>query len=270
MLPFSFVCRAALYSTRDLAFCKFYALASDLMLSRFDVFSAPKQPFANSGESADFLRSARDSFGVLNMSYWFLGASSDIPDRMTWFSTYDEDYMAVYLREYSPLRDGAFRICFRSLLPFDWAELRLADRSVEPIHAVAESYGVGRHGISIPIREPDVGDAMFSINIECDDRHWQDIRRDLVSDVHMFAHYYHLRMRSVISAQPASAAFDLSPREREVLQWAAEGKTAWETARLLKVSESAVKLYASNAMTKLRAKTKTQAVAIALRNEILN
>ena len=66
------------------------------------------------------------------------------------------------------------------------------------------------------------------------------------------------------------AAFDLSPREREVLQWAAEGKTAWETAQLLRVSESAVNLYASNAMTKLRAKTKTQAVAIAVRNGLLH
>jgi DNA-binding CsgD family transcriptional regulator len=74
----------------------------------------------------------------------------------------------------------------------------------------------------------------------------------------------------VIIANPSPADFDLSPREREVLKWAAEGKTAWETAQLLGVSESAVRLYAGNAMQKLRAKTKTQAVAIAVRNEVLN
>ena len=62
----------------------------------------------------------------------------------------------------------------------------------------------------------------------------------------------------------------LSGREREVLQWAAEGKTARETAYLLGLSESAVNLYSARAMTKLRARTKAQAVAIAVRNAILH
>ena len=61
----------------------------------------------------------------------------------------------------------------------------------------------------------------------------------------------------------------LSLREREVLMWAAEGKTASETASILKVSTSAVNLYASRAMLKLQAHTKAQAVAIAVRNAML-
>ena len=44
----------------------------------------------------------------------------------------------------------------------------------------------------------------------------------------------------------------LSGREREVLLWAAEGKTASETAAILNLSTSAVNLYASRAMLKLR------------------
>lgn len=240
------------------------------MTEIFDIFSARQEPFADEGESADFLRAARDRFGVLNLSYWFLGASSAIPDRMTWCSTYAEDYMAVYLRDYSPLKDRAFEICFRRLLPLDWAELRHRDQTVQHIHEVAEQFGVGRHGISIPIREPGIGDAMFSINFECEDRHWVEVRQRLVNSAHLFAHYYHQRMKSVIAARTLAAEFDLSPREREVLQWAAEGKTARETANLLGLSESAVNLYSAKAMTKLGARTKTHAVAIAVRNAMLH
>ena len=238
--------------------------------SRFNIFSASTHPFEDERESSGFLAAARDRFGVLNLSYWFLGASNDVPDRMTWLSTYDEGYVAVYLREYTPLRDGAFRTCFRNLLPLDWAELRRTDRTVERIHTVAESFGVGRHGISLPIREPGVGDAMLSVNLDCSDSQWEEMRQELANSVHLFAHYYHLRMRKVIAANPATTQFDLSRREREVLQWTAEGKTAWETAQILKLSESAVSLYAGNAMAKLRAKTKAQAVAIAVRNGLLN
>jgi DNA-binding CsgD family transcriptional regulator len=245
-------------------------LIPGLMTNRFDIFNATLAPFSDMSESGTFLQSARDRFGVLNLSYWFLGSSPELPDQMTWLSTYDESYMAIYMRDYTPLKDKAFQICFQRLLPLDWDEVRSTEQSVQHIHEVAEQYGVGRHGISIPIRDPGIGDAMFSINFDCEDRHWLEVRQQLVNNIHLFAHYYHLRMRGVIATRPVTAEFDLSPREREVLKWAADGKTAWETAQLLGVSERAIRLYTENAMNKLRAKTKTQAVAIAVKNAILH
>ena len=63
---------------------------------------------------------------------------------------------------------------------------------------------------------------------------------------------------------------ELSMREKQVLLLAAEGKTAGETAKELKLSESAVRLYTSNALQKLGATNKTQAVAIAFRKGLLD
>lgn len=240
------------------------------MANSFDIFSAPSQPFHSAQESADYLREMREKLNVLNLSYWFLGSSSQLPDRLTWLSTYDQEYMSIYMRDYTPLGDPAFNITFGRLLPFDWAEIREADSTAKDIHHIAEKYGIGRQGISFPIKDKGFGAAMFSVNLECDDRHWNELRNDLVKGFHLFAHYFHLRMKEVIAGRPVSADFDLSPREREVLQWAAEGKTAWETAKLLGVSERAIRLYTENAMAKLKAKTKTQAVAIAVKNAILN
>ena len=240
------------------------------MSSHFDFFKEKARPFATVEESSGYLRNARDRFNVLNLSYWFLGASTQLPDRLTWLSTYDEEYMAIYMRDYSPIKDPAFTLGFNRLLPLDWDEVRISDRTVETIHRVAERFGVGRHGISFPIRDPGFGDAMFSVNFECEDRHWDEVRNELVSGFHLFAHFFHLRIKDVISERPVTSEFDLSPREREVLKWAADGKTAWETAQLLGVSERAIRLYTENAMNKLRAKTKTQAVAIAVKNNILH
>lgn len=61
----------------------------------------------------------------------------------------------------------------------------------------------------------------------------------------------------------------LTPREREVLQWAAKGKTAWETAQLLELSEKTVKFYLLRACERLGANNKTHAVAIAFKNQLL-
>lgn len=56
----------------------------------------------------------------------------------------------------------------------------------------------------------------------------------------------------------------LSPREKEVLLWAGRGKSAWETAQLLGLSEATVKSYIRNACSRLGVKNKTHAVAICL------
>ena len=38
------------------------------LTSRFDIFNATQEPFSDEKESANFLRTARDRFGVLNLS----------------------------------------------------------------------------------------------------------------------------------------------------------------------------------------------------------
>jgi PAS domain S-box-containing protein len=62
----------------------------------------------------------------------------------------------------------------------------------------------------------------------------------------------------------------LSPRERQVLALLAEGQTSAETAATLGIGEETVQTHVRRAMTKLAARTRTQAVAIALRHGLLD
>lgn len=57
----------------------------------------------------------------------------------------------------------------------------------------------------------------------------------------------------------------LTPREREALQWAAEGKTDWEIGELMTISEHGVDYHLRAARAKLGAVSRAQAVAEALR-----
>lgn len=56
----------------------------------------------------------------------------------------------------------------------------------------------------------------------------------------------------------------LTPREKEVLLWAARGKTSWEIGMLLNLTEKTVKFYLANARKKLKVQNTTHAVAICL------
>lgn len=53
----------------------------------------------------------------------------------------------------------------------------------------------------------------------------------------------------------------LSPRERECLLWVAEGKTAWEISRILKIGERTVSHHLESIISKLGVKNRPQAVA---------
>lgn len=61
----------------------------------------------------------------------------------------------------------------------------------------------------------------------------------------------------------------LTPRELDALRWTMEGKSAWEVAAILGVSERTSSLDLANAMQKLEATNKHQAVLRALREGIL-
>lgn len=61
----------------------------------------------------------------------------------------------------------------------------------------------------------------------------------------------------------------LSAREREVLLWAAQGKTAWETSAILGISPKTVEFHLANCGRKLGTATKAQTILAAARKGLL-
>ena len=68
---------------------------------------------------------------------------------------------------------------------------------------------------------------------------------------------------------PTSAPHALTQREREVLWWAAQGKSAWEAGEILHIAKRTVDQHTQNAIRKLGAVNRTQAVATALRERLI-
>jgi DNA-binding CsgD family transcriptional regulator len=74
----------------------------------------------------------------------------------------------------------------------------------------------------------------------------------------------------LVGPVPATAnRHSLTPRECEVLWWAAQGKSAREIGGILHISKRTVDEHTHNAARKLGAANRTQAVAIALRERLI-
>jgi len=76
-------------------------------------------------------------------------------------------------------------------------------------------------------------------------------------------------MREVAQPRAASAADDLTPREREVLELLARGLTNRLIARELDVTEKTVKTHVSNVLAKLGVTDRTQAALYAVREGLV-
>ena len=74
------------------------------------------------------------------------------------------------------------------------------------------------------------------------------------------AQFSHANMARILVPKYApETLITMTLREKEVLRWTAEGKTAYEIGQILEVSERTVNFHINNVVTKLGASNKTQA-----------
>ena len=146
--------------------------------------------------------------------------------------------------------------------PFRWSEAqrgRVADKVLVVMSEGAE-FGL-KDGYCVPIHSATGWQAAISF---ASDRPLDLSRRDLAA-AHMLAITAHGRVR-ILMGESDIRRFTLTPREREVLTWAAAGKTAWETSTVLRISEATVISHLDNIRRKFNVANTTQAVTQALQS----
>lgn len=68
--------------------------------------------------------------------------------------------------------------------------------------------------------------------------------------------------------EPAAAA-SMTVREKEILAWVKEGKSTWEIASIVGLSQDTVKYHLRNIFLKLNVTNRSQAVAVAIDNKLI-
>ncbi|KXF75851.1 hypothetical protein ATN84_18005 [Paramesorhizobium deserti] len=77
------------------------------------------------------------------------------------------------------------------------------------------------------------------------------------------------KIRQIVGVDRQTVRSPLTSREKEVLRWAAVGKTANDVAEILNITERTVTAHTVSAMDKLGAANKTQAVARAMQHQLI-
>lgn len=169
-----------------------------------------------------------------------------------WFKTY-------YERKYHSV-DPVASLLLKTPDPLIWSDLRkrFDDPVRKEFYGTAADYGLA-DGFSFGTRFHRSPSASFFVcegrDVGQHDRH-RILLSQLLPHLHVALSKVHL---GVLKERPS-----LTPREIEVLNWAKYGKTNWEISLQLSISTRVVKFHIENAIRKLNASNRTQAIALAL------
>jgi LuxR family transcriptional regulator, quorum-sensing system regulator BjaR1 len=149
--------------------------------------------------------------------------------------------------------------------PFSWDESYEScpvSSDVKLIKGEASAFGL-REGYVIPVVLLD--DALGAVSFGGSHMEISDEERAALG----FATNYAIGRLLQLRSNRAEPANDLTPREFDCLLWAAEGKTDWEISVILGISKSTVVKHIVSARDKLGAVNKAHAIAIALRDKLI-
>jgi DNA-binding NarL/FixJ family response regulator len=96
------------------------------------------------------------------------------------------------------------------------------------------------------------------------------VRKDLIESIRaVHAGKRHILAEVAMEIAEHAAEESLSPREIEVLHYAAQGNANKRIAKIMSLSEETVKSHVASVLAKLQARDRTHAIAIALKRRII-
>lgn len=162
------------------------------------------------------------------------------------------------------LHDPVVQFGLRSRFPFFWKEAyNHASRYGKAIMDSARDYRM-LDGISFPMRRPGVPIGGVSLG-----GHLPKLSLDEAADLELAAMHAYSRLEKLHPHKFRTTRVSLSPQEIDVLQFSSLGKTAWEIAVMLGITESGVKKAMHRARQKLDAVNTTQACSTAIAMDII-
>jgi len=233
-------------------------------MEMFDVLKILVESDLDGPQGNQFIQSLKNHYGLANITYVsasFPGYSLLDPLLVTTLSPAWLDHYRK--EEYFPI-DPVVNAGAYSLHALDWRTLPKRNKKVRGMFEEAESAGVGRNGLAIPVGDFSAG-GLLSVSSYETDTAWSQWCCEYLKEIVMIALCIHQRACDLYIGEPPFDLNSITKREREVIAWSAEGKTVAEMAAVLGKSPETVRSHLESARIKLRARNRPHAVAKAVR-----
>jgi LuxR family quorum sensing-dependent transcriptional regulator len=215
---------------------------------------------------ADFVRTLSNlGFNFFIMTR--LPAVNEDPEPLIIAHTWPDEWGNRYRAERYFWADPVTRFSFESFRPFTWGEARRGSPRTRISRRLAhEARELGLvDGVGFPIGDSKAAQGVVSLS--ADQR--VDLPPRIMALVEIVVINCERRALELIE-RPFREIPPLTPREREILQWIAAGKTQTEVGEILEVSHHTVEQHMYNIRSKTDSITNTQAIAKALFGRLIH
>jgi DNA-binding CsgD family transcriptional regulator len=180
-------------------------------------------------------------------------------------SCYPESWRKHYDEEGYANVDPTVSHCAKTSIPIIWKNEIYKGRKEARVRSEAKDCGLVS-GVSFPVHGSRGEAAMLSLSTSRESREAQEDIIAMMGKAQLLSCYLHEAVqRIVLSKGPIPLKkINLTDREKECLLWAAEGKTGWEIANIIRISERTVTFHLQNAVQKLGVVNRQQAISRAL------
>ncbi len=184
----------------------------------------------------------------------FVDMNNPPPNAIQLFS-FPEEWVSHYKKEKYFEDDIVLQTIYREATPCIWKDIKQPNRRNQKIFSEAKEFGIC-NGITIPIVIPRLYPC--TVNIAGDN---SDVDPEVFYALHLMAVHYHHRILEIGGDLFTPLRQNrLTTREKECLKWVARGKTSWEIAFILGISENAINFHIKNIFRKLDVSTRAMAV----------
>jgi DNA-binding CsgD family transcriptional regulator len=175
-------------------------------------------------------------------------------------SNYPVRWTDHYLQQHYEKVDPVIAQAHKWDEPFEWGISATADGlspAQEQFFDEAAEFGI-RCGLTIPVQDGRGPVAAVTFASDAPRPEFLQIIEQNKLVLQLMALSLHFQVRRKLDDRPPDSMAGLTPREVDCIRWVAEGKTAWETAKILQISENTVIWHIENAKRKLGVRTKSQ------------
>jgi LuxR family transcriptional regulator, quorum-sensing system regulator BjaR1 len=179
-------------------------------------------------------------------------------------TTMAPEYIRAYDEQDFSEVDRGFPAGLKAAKPFKWLDLQRADTSPKSraFLAHAEDYYIDT-SVIVPVRDSMACRGLVGLSgreFDPPSQHWPLIE--------LICNYAFEEAQALLGK--VTAFTPLTDREREVLTWIANGKSAWEIGQILNIGSRTVETHTVSILQKLNVGNRAYAVAIAMRHKLID
>lgn len=237
------------------------------------IFQRFVELLSNAADVDAFAHTMAETAAALDLScFAYLALPQKFDRKPLVVSTYPADWVTHYLHHNYERIDPIIARALQVREPFQWGR-DLTPRSLSPRqqHFLCEASEFGiRQGFTVPIHDRSGSTAALTFAANQRLPKFEKCIETNERVLQLMAMSFHTHIRRKLSHTLSVGGAHLSHREFECLQWASQGKSAWEIGQILGISRYTASYYLNNVKQKLGVRTIVQAamcLADAKRNE---